>query len=49
MIDIETLAPGTKVKIVDEWRPSCGQNVEGLMDKYLGQIVTVSKYGETLY
>lgn len=41
MIDIDTLVPGTKVKIIDEWMPLCGQNAEGLMDKYLGQIVTV--------
>lgn len=41
MIDILDLVPGAKVKIIDEWLPLCGQNAEGLMDKYLGQIVTV--------
>lgn len=32
MIDIETLVPGTKVKIIDEWTPLCGQNADGLME-----------------
>lgn len=41
MVSIEMLSPGMRVKIVDEWNDECGQNGEGLMDKYLGQIVTV--------
>lgn len=41
MVPVKMLLPGMRVKIVDEWNSGCGQNVEGLMDKYLGQIVTV--------
>lgn len=41
MVNLDALAPGIRVKIVDEWKPGCGQNVNGLMDKYLGQIVTI--------
>lgn len=41
MVPIEMLFPGMRVKIVDEWNAGCGQNIEGLMDKYLGQVVTV--------
>lgn len=41
MVDLSTLAPGIKVKVVDEWTAGCGQNLNGLMDKYLGQIVTI--------
>lgn len=41
MVNLNALAPGIRVKIVDEWKPGCGQNVNGLMDKYLGQIVTI--------
>lgn len=41
MVNLDVLAPGIRVKIVDEWKPGCGQNVNGLMDKYLGQIVTI--------
>lgn len=41
MVDLGALAPGVKVKIVDEWTAGCGQNVNGLMGKYLGQIVTI--------
>ena len=41
MVPVEMLSPGMRVKIVDRWGGGCGQNAEGLMDKYLGQIVTV--------
>lgn len=41
MVNLDVLAPGVKVKIVDEWEAGCGQNVDGLMDKYLGKIVTI--------
>ena len=41
MVNLDVLAPGIRVKIVDEWKPGCGQNVNGLMDKYLGPIVTI--------
>ena len=34
------------VKIVDRWCSGCGQNIEGLMDKYLGQVVTVLEIQE---
>ena len=32
---------GDKVKIVDAWVPGCGQNSSGLMDKWLGKIMTI--------
>lgn len=41
MVDIDDLKPGVKVKIVDAWNDSCGENSDGLMDKFLGQTVTV--------
>ena len=41
MFNLDVLAPGVKVKIVDEWKAGCGQNINGLMDKYLGKIVTI--------
>lgn len=31
-----------RVKIVDQWLDGCNQNDNGLMDKYLGQVVTIS-------
>lgn len=43
MVPIRELSPGMRVKIVDQWVAGCCQNVEGHMDKYLGQIVTVSE------
>jgi len=41
MVPIEHLSPGMRVKIVDHWVSGCNQNSKGLMDKYLGQVVTV--------
>lgn len=41
MVPIEMLSPGMRVKIVDQWNDQCFQNNRGLMDKYLGQVVTV--------
>lgn len=41
MVPVEVLSPGMRIKIVDQWSFGCGQNIDGLMDKYLGQIVTV--------
>lgn len=41
MVPVETLSPGVRVKIVEQWNDNSGQNLSGLMDKYLGQIVTV--------
>lgn len=41
MVPIEMLSPGMRVKIVDQWNEQCFQNNRGLMDKYLGQVVTV--------
>lgn len=41
MVPIEALLPGMRVKIVDQWSKICGQNSDGLMDKYLGRVVTV--------
>lgn len=41
MVDIKDIVPGAKFQIVDEWNDKCHQNMEGLMDKYLGTICTV--------
>ena len=41
MIDTSTLYPGDKVRIVSKWCDGCGANPSGLMDKYLGTIMTV--------
>lgn len=43
MVDIATLHPGDRVKIVDKWRLDglCGENTIGKMNKYLGTIMTV--------
>ncbi len=43
MIDISIIHPGDKVRIVDAWNKGCHQNPDGLMDRYLGQVVTVNK------
>ena len=43
MIDISTLCPGDRVRIVDSWVPGCRQNVQGKMDKWLGSVMTVSE------
>ena len=41
MVDINDLAVGMQVKIVDEWNEYTDENNEGYMDKYLGTIMTV--------
>lgn len=35
------IEPGMKVVIVDDWGGNVGQNPNGLMDKWLGQTMTV--------
>lgn len=35
---------GDRVRIVSEWGPSAGVNKEGLMDKWLGKVMTVRAY-----
>lgn len=46
MVDVRSLQPGDKIRIVSEWPKGGMQNCNGLMDKYLGQILTV-KYVDT--
>lgn len=46
MVPIADLHPGMRVKIVDQWVDGCYQNDKGLMDKYLGQIVTILETGK---
>lgn len=41
MVNIHTLNRGDKVKIIDKWCIGCCQNINGLMDRYLGSIMTV--------
>ena len=43
MIDIKTLYPGDKVRIVSKWNCECYENIYGEMDKYLGKIMTVKR------
>lgn len=32
---------GDRVRIVDEWGEGCNQNLEGLMDGWLGKVMTI--------
>lgn len=41
MVNIQDISPGMRVKIVDKWIQNCNRNPDGLMDKYLGKIVTI--------
>lgn len=41
MVPLTMLERGMRVKIIDQWVRGCRQNHEGLMDKYLGQTVTI--------
>lgn len=47
MVDISTLNPGDRVRIVDRWPAdgSARQNPDGKMDKWLGSVMTVSGVG----
>lgn len=40
---------GDKVKIVDKWTNKCFQNSSGLMDKYLGTVMTIRKITSFCY
>lgn len=40
---------GDRVRIVREWRNGCYQNYEGLMDHWLGAIMTIKSYNEGSY
>lgn len=40
--EFDQIQPGDRVQIVDKWVGG-GHNSEGLMDKWLGQIMTVMK------
>ena len=43
MIDIKFLHPGDRVRIVSMWNNDSNENSDGLMDEYLGTIMTVHK------
>ena len=49
MVELKDLAPGMKIKIVDEWVPGCRQNYDGQMDHWLGKIVTVKEKRSTIF
>lgn len=49
MVDVSTLSPGSRVKIVDEWPGLCGQNSSGEMDHFLGTIVTVDEICDNFF
>lgn len=46
VIDIKTLYPGTKVKVVDQWPLVFGFNHNPEMDRHLGQVVTIQDVDE---
>lgn len=41
LVDTATLHEGDRVRIVSEWNSNCCSNRDGLMDKYLGTVMTV--------
>ena len=43
MVDIRDLYPGCKVRIVNQWAPSCHQAPSGDMDRWLGSVMTVQE------
>ena len=43
MVDINELYPGCKVRIVNQWAPSCHQAPSGDMDRWLGGVMTVQE------
>ena len=47
MVDSARLHIGDKVKIVDAWGGRIGQNNQGRMDKWLGQVMTISEFIST--
>lgn len=49
MVDITMLSPGTKVRIVDRWTNGCRENSQGLMDKWLGSVMTVTGHMKARY
>jgi len=40
---------GDRVRIVDEWRPGCKENIEGQMDRWLGQVMTIRQVKDNHY
>jgi len=40
-MNIKWLKPSDRVRIVDQWGPSAQFNPDGLMDHWLGQVMTV--------
>lgn len=40
--DLLDIKVGDQILIVDRWVSGCAQNSSGMMDKYLGQILTIS-------
>lgn len=49
MVDISSLKPGDRIRIVDQWEKGCNENTQGLMDKYLGQVVTVHEIRNRIF
>ena len=45
MVKREDLYPGVRVRIISEWQDPHTENCEGLMDHWLGQIMTVKDVG----
>ena len=47
MVRARDLKPGMRIKIVDDWTELCIYNPDGLMDHWLGQIVSVLRTEDT--
>ena len=47
MVDIDSIKHGDIVKIVDNWGDWCFQNPDGLMDRWLGKIMTVRRHSRS--
>ncbi len=50
MIDESLLVPGVKVRIIDDWDQIDGhrwENLDGLMDKWLGKVMTIREVSDS--
>lgn len=45
MIELNSLHVGDKVRIVDRWNEHTCENTSGLMDRWLGTVMTVARIG----
>ena len=45
MVELSLIEPGMQVRIVEKWVPGCCQNRSGMMDCWLGKVMTVKGHG----